>query len=408
MPLRYGRVDGHVACEALGFPRFKLRQDIPVAADAAKSALYRDTHHAIGRLTPLSNRRQGTLEITVPAPERDADPSHSPWEGMSGAAVFAGGALVGMISEHHKSDGPGRLAARPVSQWYGLADEQVADLRVLLGLPEQKKLQPVSGGTVQRLFRRTPTWVKWTVAFVVGAAVSFGTLYYVGLQDRPPLTVTVQTQESVVDNGAWLFPGKKLVDENATLSSDDLTKLLAKRSDKVDTYETKTKVTVEGGSHSVSITGMRIKILSRTAPAPGGTLVIDPSQGEDANIKIGFDLDETTPVARKADTEASPIGSRYFDSYSDSVKQGEQLNFGITFYAVTSDVTYDLVLEESVDGKVREQVVTDNGRPFRTRGFAPAYDQVLAGPQGDGWGPADRAKAMDYMCGSCTNPMAAK
>jgi hypothetical protein len=36
----------------------------------------------------LSNWREGTLEITVPPPERDPDPEHSPWEGMSGAAVW--------------------------------------------------------------------------------------------------------------------------------------------------------------------------------------------------------------------------------------------------------------------------------------------------------------------------------
>jgi hypothetical protein len=86
VPLRYGRVDGDVACEALGFPRFKLRQDVPVALGDAVGDVnpdrYRDTHQAIGRITPLSNRRQGTLEITVPSPECDAKPPHSPWEGL--------------------------------------------------------------------------------------------------------------------------------------------------------------------------------------------------------------------------------------------------------------------------------------------------------------------------------------
>jgi tetratricopeptide (TPR) repeat protein len=142
-PLRYGRVDGHVACEALGFPRFKLRQDAP-AAGVTLQDWYRDTHQAIGTIAPLSNLRQGTLEITVPPPEYDATPPHSPWEGMSGAAVFAGGALVGVINEHHRSDGLGRLAARPVVQWYDVPTKQMTDLRTLLGLPEQDQLETVS------------------------------------------------------------------------------------------------------------------------------------------------------------------------------------------------------------------------------------------------------------------------
>ena len=44
---------------------------------------YRDTFHAVGTAAALSNRREGTLEITVPPPDRDPDPALSPWEGMS-------------------------------------------------------------------------------------------------------------------------------------------------------------------------------------------------------------------------------------------------------------------------------------------------------------------------------------
>jgi hypothetical protein len=119
-PLRYGRIQAHVGCEALGFPRFKLRGD-RVPAGATESDRYRDTHHAIGTIAPFSNLRQGTLEISVLPPEYDAAPPHSPWEGMSGAAVFVGGVIVGLVSEHQRADGLNRLVARPVTQWYELA-----------------------------------------------------------------------------------------------------------------------------------------------------------------------------------------------------------------------------------------------------------------------------------------------
>src|ERR1700678_842928 len=103
-PLRYGRVAGPVNCEAAGFPLFKMRADT-FGQTSADRRVYRDTHHAIGTTTPLSNQRGGTLEITVLPPDDGPDPEKSPWQGMSGAAVFAEGALIGLICEHHRREG---------------------------------------------------------------------------------------------------------------------------------------------------------------------------------------------------------------------------------------------------------------------------------------------------------------
>ncbi|MGQ0717614.1 MAG: trypco2 family protein [Pseudonocardiales bacterium] len=94
-----------LAVQAVGFPRFKLKTD-----DGGR-AVYRDSHQAVGSVAVLSNRREGTLEVTVLPPERDPDPVTSPWEGMSGAAVWVGDRIVGVIAKHHRCDGLGRLAA---------------------------------------------------------------------------------------------------------------------------------------------------------------------------------------------------------------------------------------------------------------------------------------------------------
>jgi len=220
----------------------------------------------------------------------------------------------------------------------------------------------------------------------------------------PPLGVTVQTRESAENNGAWLFPGRPLA-PHATLSWAGLSGILAKRADKTDTYETTTLITLEGRrAHTVVITGMHLKVLSRTTPALGGTLLVDPPQGEDDTIKIGFDLDDDIPVARNLNTQHARFGEPYFNDYTVSFKKGEETTFGIMFRTVKSDVTYDLVLDEVVDGKPTEQVVANGSRPFRTRGFAPAYDQVLApSQQTDGWSSTSRAAAMTQMCGTpCT------
>src|SRR5215218_10146249 len=80
-----------------------------------------------------ANRREGTLEVTVAPPERDPDPERSPWEGMSGAAVWSAGRIIGLVAEHHRADGLGRLAATRVDHWYEqLAPDRLDQLRTLL------------------------------------------------------------------------------------------------------------------------------------------------------------------------------------------------------------------------------------------------------------------------------------
>ncbi|GCB52784.1 HEXXH motif-containing putative peptide modification protein [Streptomyces sp. NL15-2K] len=111
-PVRFGQVsewDRVVRCTALGFPRFKLRTH----PDGSR---YRDSEHVHATCALLSNRREGTLDLKVDSPPDD-DPDQDPWEGMSGAAVFCNGHLVGVVSLHHRTDGRGRIAARRVDRW---------------------------------------------------------------------------------------------------------------------------------------------------------------------------------------------------------------------------------------------------------------------------------------------------
>ncbi len=135
---RFGRIGADraavLATRAVGFPRFKLKGG---AGTGNGPGLYRDSHQADGSAAVLSNRREGTLEVTVSPPERDPDPAVSPWEGMSGAAVWAGDRIVGVIAAHHRADGLGRLAAARLDLAVaGLDPGRRAELRALLGLPE--------------------------------------------------------------------------------------------------------------------------------------------------------------------------------------------------------------------------------------------------------------------------------
>ncbi|MET7570500.1 trypsin-like peptidase domain-containing protein [Streptomyces sp. NPDC005492] len=147
-PVRFGRIeeyDGEVPCSALGFPRHKLRFDVEDPSSPAASSAYRDYAHVTGTTNPWSNLREGTLSVRVAPPEYDPDPESSPWEGMSGAAVWSDGCLIGLIRSHHRSDGLGQLAASRVEGWYERLDEtQLGELALLIGLPPREQLTLVA------------------------------------------------------------------------------------------------------------------------------------------------------------------------------------------------------------------------------------------------------------------------
>ena len=158
-PVRFGRVverDAVLACSAMGFPRFKLRNDVAQEFDDGSLSQYRDSFHAVGTIAVLSNRREGTLEISVPPPERDPDPERSPWEAMSGAAVWSADRIIGLVAEHHRADGLGRLAATRVDRWHErLTPERLDQLRTLLpGLPARPgELVDVAPATLGELLQ---------------------------------------------------------------------------------------------------------------------------------------------------------------------------------------------------------------------------------------------------------------
>jgi hypothetical protein len=104
-----------VPVAAAGCPRFKLRP-----APARPDVLLRDLTYAIGSIAELSNSRSGGFAFTVDvAPGPDPEPNkHSPWEGMSGAAVWASNRLIGVVAQHHPGDGLATLTVCPVEQLF--------------------------------------------------------------------------------------------------------------------------------------------------------------------------------------------------------------------------------------------------------------------------------------------------
>ena len=123
-PALFGRLDRDpgppVPVVAAGFPRFKLRP-----APDRPGVLLRELDYAIGSITPLSEAKTNRFALAVDAvPGPDSRPDkHSPWEGMSGAAVWANGRLIGVIGQHHPPEGLATLTVCPIEQLFGFASK---------------------------------------------------------------------------------------------------------------------------------------------------------------------------------------------------------------------------------------------------------------------------------------------
>ncbi|MFL6122299.1 trypsin-like peptidase domain-containing protein [Actinophytocola sp.] len=131
-PTRFGGIGDRAAVlevQSVGFPRWKLRNDdgtVPARGDGRSK--YRDAAHVTGSVAVLSNWREGTLELVVEPPAGPAGAATgtsagvSPWEGMSGAAVWVGDRIVGVVARHHPGDGLSRLAAARLDRAVGRLD----------------------------------------------------------------------------------------------------------------------------------------------------------------------------------------------------------------------------------------------------------------------------------------------
>ncbi|MET0424082.1 MAG: trypsin-like peptidase domain-containing protein [Actinoplanes sp.] len=125
-PVRYARLaDRHAIMDvtAAGFPEWKLRE-------GPDGHSYRDLVQATGTAALLSNRRSGTLEIVLSSSPPDPAWGRASWAGMSGAAVWAEGRIVGVVNS---SEGAGRLIAARIDRW--LEEAGSRELAELLGIP---------------------------------------------------------------------------------------------------------------------------------------------------------------------------------------------------------------------------------------------------------------------------------
>ncbi|MEU0368788.1 tetratricopeptide repeat-containing serine protease family protein [Streptomyces sp. NPDC006283] len=89
---------------AVGFP------DVQRHSDG-----FRDTEQLSGRVSPLTGVKAGWYAVAVDDPPTRVEASSTPWHGMSGAALFADGLLVGVVAGDQGGFSSRRLTAVPIA-----------------------------------------------------------------------------------------------------------------------------------------------------------------------------------------------------------------------------------------------------------------------------------------------------
>jgi WD40 repeat protein len=154
-PVIYARIDRDSpvpvsGCWAVGFPWFGE------ASHVLPQGSRRETWQVRGEILPGAKRRAGllSLQITTPPQPIPAALGGSPWEGMSGAVVFAtdpqgGEQAVGVITMHHPPEGAAALTISPISALAGLLTARDwwrhLEVRALEALPVLPP-EPLSAG----------------------------------------------------------------------------------------------------------------------------------------------------------------------------------------------------------------------------------------------------------------------
>lgn len=108
LDVRWGRVSGLAAwenCEAVGYPRISLRD-----------GMRPDTEQIVGTLKPGSSVLRGryVLDSSHAPPPAVGTSGTSPWQGMSGAALFVDEYLIGVVSGDPAQWGHARVEAVPI------------------------------------------------------------------------------------------------------------------------------------------------------------------------------------------------------------------------------------------------------------------------------------------------------
>ena len=130
-------VAGEIPFVAVGFPLFKRMLE-------GDHRAVRDSQQIDGSIPLAANLKSGRLALQTRAHPPRPLADRSPWEGMSGAAVFSGAHLVGVVTVHRTPEGDATLTAARIADVARVAGEDRRRFWKLLGLdPDAAEVEPL-------------------------------------------------------------------------------------------------------------------------------------------------------------------------------------------------------------------------------------------------------------------------
>jgi hypothetical protein len=110
-----------------------------------------------GLADTVTGRTEGFLTLKAegspprPLPTSETELGRSQWAGMSGAAVFVGDRLVGVVAEHHLPEGDGSLTVVPITWAEHLPEADRGYLLLALGVKSVAAMEVLTAGAPAQL-----------------------------------------------------------------------------------------------------------------------------------------------------------------------------------------------------------------------------------------------------------------
>lgn len=167
-------------CEAFGYPEFMEYRSAPDADSV------RDVVHVRGDISLISSSVTGRLTLQVsawprPLPEGELRAGKSEWSGMSGAPVFAGRRLVGVVTEHRVQQGASSISVSALADLLRSIDDgtagsgrDAAEWWTRLHVSNPHRLKRLPRPTTAR--KRTLAAALGTAVILIGSIATAGTV----------------------------------------------------------------------------------------------------------------------------------------------------------------------------------------------------------------------------------------
>ncbi|MGK5522829.1 hypothetical protein ACSNN9_26220 [Micromonospora sp. URMC 107] len=218
-------------------------------------------------------------------------------------------------------------------------------------------------------------------------------------RQKPPISANAYYYHRSTEAVAWLFPQQLTADQKRQLLTPEqppttgvpealkggIHAVVGGTRQHPNRLLTRIRVSTVGQwTEPVFVTQMRAKVLRRTLP-PAGAYLFQGSQGGEAPLEIGFDLDEPGSVARVVKRDGGTLGEAYLDRHSLTFSQNEPLTIDVQAHTDQSYCEWVIELDLDLGGEKRTLTVDDDGRSFRSTALARHYEERYYVKLTGGW-----------------------